>query len=138
MSGAAAAAAAAAARRAAERRKEEEEMTPYSEAELAGGWEFKIIRSSTPRFKKPEKLERLLAEEALAGWTLVEKFDDRRVRLKRPAVAREKDSTLRFDPYRTVVGMSEGIMTVLIVSLVLGACSVLFLLIFLLIYAFTA
>lgn len=113
-------------------------MTPYSEAELAGGWEFKIIRSSTPRFKKPEKLERLLAEEALAGWTLVEKFDDRRVRLKRPAVAREKDSTLRFDPYRTVVGMSEGIMTVLIVSLVLGACSVLFLLIFLLIYAFTA
>jgi len=138
MSGAAAAAAAAAARRAAERRKEEEEMTPYSEAELAGGWEFKIIRSSTPRFRKPEQLERLLAEEALAGWTLVEKFDDRRVRLKRPAVAREKDSTLRFDPYRTVVGMSEGIMTVLIVSLVLGACSVLFLLIFLLIYAFTA
>ena len=104
-------------------------MTPYSEAELAGGWEFKIVRSSTARFRKPEELERLLAEEARAGWTLVEKFDDHRVRLKRAAGARERDSTLSFDPYRTVVGMSEGQMTALIVSLVLGAVLLILLLI---------
>jgi hypothetical protein len=32
-------------------------------------------------------MQRYLAEEAQAGWTLVEKFDNSRIRLKRPAAA---------------------------------------------------
>ena len=106
MSAAASGAAAAAA--AAERRRreaeEEEEMTPYTSEELAQGWEFKIVRSATGAFKDPAMLRKLLDEEARAGWTLVEKFDNARLRLKRPAAARERDAKLDFDPYRTWVG----------------------------------
>ena len=115
------AAAAAAAKAAARRREEEEEMTGYSRTDLEEGWEFKIMRSATAAFRKPEELRRILAEEARAGWMLVEKFDDRRVRLKRAPRARENDSTLDFDPYRTQVGLSEGKLAAIIIACVLGA-----------------
>jgi hypothetical protein len=88
MSGGAAAAAAAAA--AARRRQEEEEMTRYSENDLSEGWEFKILRSNMNAFRKPENLKKYLEEEGRAGWVLVEKFDDNRLRLKRPASAVEE------------------------------------------------
>jgi hypothetical protein len=52
-------------------------------------------------------LSGILQEEARAGWTMVEKFDDTRVRLKRPAGPHGNDATLGFDPYRTWVGMSQ-------------------------------
>lgn len=97
---AAATAAAAAARK---RRLEEEKMTPYKKEDLDGGWEFKILRSSMEAFKKPEQLQHILEDEARAGWTLVEKFDDARIRLKRPEDAKERDPSLDFDPYRTSV-----------------------------------
>src|SRR5436309_2455427 len=87
MSGGAAAAAAAEARR----RQEEEEMTSYSENDLSEGWEFKILRSNMNAFRKPENLKMYLEEEGRAGWILVEKFDDKRLRLKRPASARRGD-----------------------------------------------
>jgi hypothetical protein len=98
--------AAAAARR---RREEEEEehMTPYTPRDLAENWEFKILRSATGAFKDPAVMQRYLAEEAQAGWTLVEKFDNSRIRLKRPAAARQQDAQCTFDPYRTRVGISE-------------------------------
>jgi hypothetical protein len=105
---AAAASASAAAAAAAERvRKEEEEMTPYTPQDLNEEWEFKILRCVTGRFRDPIWLHGILQEEARAGWTMVEKFDDTRVRLKRPARARANDATLGFDPYRTWVGMSQ-------------------------------
>lgn len=63
MSGAAVAAAAAAAA-AAERRKEEEIMTVYHDEDLEG-WEFKIVRASTRRFKNPDVFQKLCAEEAV-------------------------------------------------------------------------
>src|SRR6266478_6433130 len=107
MSGAAGAGAAAAAAEARRRRQEEEEMTPYSKQDLAENWEFKIIRSVTSMFKDPEKMKAILDEEARAGWVLVEKFDNQRIRLKRPHSARAADATLGFDPYRIQVGMSE-------------------------------
>ena len=83
--GAGAAAAAAAAEM---QRQEEEEMTPYTEKDLAEGWEFKILGPTSAAFRKPEKLRAILEEESRGGWTLVEKFDDTRIRLKRPSAAR--------------------------------------------------
>jgi hypothetical protein len=108
MSTAGAAAAAAAAAAEAMRRQEEEELSMYGERDLTDDWEFKILRSATAAFRNPEKLQEVLAEEAHAGWILVEKFDDQRLRLKRPASARQLDGKLDFDPYRTTVGTSEA------------------------------
>ncbi len=123
MSGAAAAAAAAAARRRQE--EEEERMTGYTPQDLAEGWEFKIVRSSTGAFKKPEFLRQVLAEEGRAGWTLVEKFDGGRIRLKRPASARAGDAALGQDPYRTHVGISDVALVLIIIGSIVGAMALL-------------
>jgi hypothetical protein len=70
----------------------------------ADDWEFKILRSATAKFHDPVWLRTILEEEARAGWTLVEKFDDARLRLKRPTSARARDAALPFDARRTSVG----------------------------------
>jgi hypothetical protein len=119
MTGGAAAAGAAAARRRREQQKEEE-MTGYTPQELAEGWEFKIVRSSTGAFKTPAFLRAVLDEEQRAGWTFVEKFDNGRIRLKRPASARANDSALGSDAYRTHVGMSELKLTLCIIAAIIG------------------
>jgi len=93
----------------------------YTPQELAEGWEFKIVRSSTGAFRTPAFLRAVLDDEQRAGWTLVEKFDNGRIRLKRPASARANDSTLGSDAYRTQVGMSELKLALCIVAAVLGA-----------------
>ena len=82
-------------------------MTSYAPEELASGWEFKIVRSATGAFKQTEFLQRVLEEEKRAGWTMVEKFDNSRVRLKRPASARASDGSAGIDAYRSHVGISE-------------------------------
>jgi hypothetical protein len=120
MSAGAAASAAAAAERARQLAQEEEEMTPYSATELAQDWEFKIVRSAMGRFGNPAFLQQVLAEEARAGWVLVEKFDASRIRLKRPAAARERDGKLDFDPYRTEAGPSQTLLTLAILGGVAG------------------
>jgi hypothetical protein len=125
--GAGAAAAAAAARR--RMQQEEEEMTDYSPQDLADGWEFKILRSMTGTFRQPDNLQRILAEERRAGWILVEKFDNGRIRLKRPASAREMDGKLDFDPYRTYVGPSENRYALIIMGIVFGIVAAIFALI---------
>src|SRR5262245_21066463 len=107
-SGAGAAAAAEAKRR---RQEEEEEMTAPDGGEV-GPYEYKIIRSATGAFKKTATLKAALEEEALAGWDLLEKFDNARVRLRRHIRWREKDAELSQDPYRTRFGMSEGAVAV--------------------------
>jgi hypothetical protein len=112
--GAAGAAAAAAAE--AERRREEEEMTKYTDADLREGWEFKILRANTAAFRKPEVFRQVCTEEATAGWTLVEKFDDQRLRFKRPISARAGDSGLEFDPYRTQYGISSARYVVILLT----------------------
>jgi hypothetical protein len=112
-SAAAAGAAAAAARR---RREEEEEMTGYSERDLAEGWEFKFVRSSTGSFRRPEYLRGVLEEEARAGWTLLEKFDNGRIRLKRPASARRAEAGGGIDPYRSHVGIGDATLTLMIIG----------------------
>jgi len=86
MSAGAAAGAAAAAAAAAEakriRDEEEEELTSYGHDDLANEWEFKILRSTRPAFRDPDSLQKVLGEESRAGWVLVEKFDNSRIRLK--------------------------------------------------------
>jgi hypothetical protein len=102
------------------REEEEEHMTPYRPRDLSENWEFKILRSASGAFRSPEVLNRCLNEEAHAGWMMVEKFDDSRVRLKRPATARQNDDTLPFDPYRTTVGLTETKLVLLAVGGALG------------------
>jgi hypothetical protein len=127
MSAGAAGASAAAAAAQRQQQEEEEEMTPYEAADLSEDWEFTILRSTTSVFRKPDRLAEILAEEGKAGWVLVEKFDDSRVRLKRLASARKSDNSLGFDPYRTYIGMSPVKFAGLIVAGVIGG-AVLFIL----------
>jgi hypothetical protein len=91
------------------KKQEEREMTNYTDQELGQNWEFKIMRSATGLFSKREKVEQIIAEESLAGWMLAEKFDDNRLRFKRPASAKRKDYNLpaHINPYRTNIGMNE-------------------------------
>jgi hypothetical protein len=86
--------------------EEEENMTDYTHDDLAGDWEFKIVRSDSGAFRKPEVLRELVEQEAQAGWIMLEKFDDNRVRFKRPRSAQAKDPFLpaEVDPYRTLHG----------------------------------
>ena len=88
------------------KQEEEEKMTNYSREELEGEWEFKIVRSTFGAFRKPQALQSLIEEEAQAGWEMVEKFDEYRVRFKRPVRARNNDAMLPgyYDPYRTQYG----------------------------------
>src|SRR5262249_11887368 len=101
--------------------QEEEEMTTYQPQDLSGDWEFKILRSLIGSFGTPGKLQKALDQEAKAGWTLVEKFDNRRIRLKRPVSARSGDGALGFDPYRTYAGLSEVQLVLVFALLALGA-----------------
>jgi hypothetical protein len=97
-------------------------MVGYTERDLAQDWEFKFVRSASSAFRKPAVMKAVVQEESRAGWMLVEKFDDGRLRFKRPMAAREKDSQLPagVDPYRTRYGMHEGVVALLIIGAVFG------------------
>lgn len=73
------------------------------------GWEFKIVRADRDLFRDPHVLKQLCEEESAAGWILLEKLDDRRIRFKRPLALREiiNPEVLPFDPYRTHYGSSS-------------------------------
>lgn len=72
------------------------------------GWEYKIVRASSDLFRDPKILKTLCDEEAGAGWILLEKLDDRRIRFKRPIAMRQvlRADLLPIDPYRSVYGKS--------------------------------
>jgi hypothetical protein len=90
--------------------QEEESMTGYASGDLDGDWEFKIVRADTAIFRRQETLEQLIEEEARAGWVMLEKLDDSRIRFKRQRSARTKDTYLPpdVDPYRTHYGSAYG------------------------------
>ncbi len=121
MAAAGAAAAGAAARRMLE--LEEEAMTKYTPDDLENDWEFKIVRANTMAFRKPETLRKLVEEESQAGWVMLEKFDDSRVRFKRRRSARANDANLPadYDPYRTHYGISTLLFVILLVGGILVA-----------------
>jgi hypothetical protein len=77
----------------------------YTSSDLQGGWEFKILTSEAGAFRKTDELRQASEEEAPAGWVLVEKLDDYRLRFKRPIQARSNDIRLAIDPYRSNYGM---------------------------------
>ena len=107
--------------------QEEEKMMQYAPGDLNNDWEFKIVRSETGVFRRPEVLNKLIEEEARAGWVMLEKLDDSRIRFKRPRSARVKDTYLPpgVDPYRTRYGAS--ITQPVVISLILGILLALFL-----------
>lgn len=115
--GAAGAAAAAAAAEQAKKREEEEKLTSYNQSELEG-LEFKIVRSLTR--VQGERFRQLCGEESKNGWELVEKFDDYRIRFKRPIERRSQDQYAELDPYRTQFGMTDGRLAIIILSAVFG------------------
>jgi hypothetical protein len=121
MGGAAAGGAAAAAIAAAHRKRvqeeEEERMVSYNSNDL-DGWEFKIVRANSRRFRNHAAVKQLCEEEAKAGWEMVEKFDDQRIRFKRRVEKRGDDLHLDIDPYRTLVGISEGQLVVSIFGVI--------------------
>ena len=117
----------------AQRFLEEERMTPYTHDELDNNWEFKIVRANTRAFRKPETLQSLMQEEARSGWVMLEKFDDSRVRFKRPRSAGANDTQLLssgIDPYRTHYGMSPAAFSIIIVAAVIGFTLVFMLVLF--------
>src|SRR3954470_6975104 len=85
-----------------DRRRLREESVQYSAEELASGWEFKVLRSYVNAFHRPAYFHRVLAQEARAGWELVEALDAGRLRFKRPVARRTRDQELSAgcDPYR--------------------------------------
>jgi hypothetical protein len=111
------AAAAAAAKRRRMLQDEEERMTSYNSQDM-DGWEFKIVRAITNKFKNFETLKRVCAEEAKSGWEMVEKFDDQRIRFKRRIDRRSMDQHATIDPYRTTIGISEGQMVMLVLGII--------------------
>ncbi len=123
-----------AAQEAAKRKKqEEEEMTNYTREELNNDWEFKIVRSATGKFSKREMVDQVRLEESIAGWIMVEKFDDNRIRFKRPTSAQRDDIKLPLDidPYRTTYGMSEAKMGLTIAGILVASIGLIGLVIFL-------
>jgi hypothetical protein len=112
------------ARLAAAAEEEEEMMAEYAQDELADDWEFKIVRSESRAFRRPEVLQALVEEEAQAGWVLLEKLDDGRVRFKRPRRAQTRDIYLPegVDPYRTQydTGSSQAALVVVMLGLLMA------------------
>lgn len=105
--------------------QEEEEMTNYTQDDLQN-YEFKILRSAVSGFRSRETMAKALEEEATHGWQLVEKFDDARIRLKRPRGAKSRINTgvgAGTDPYRTQYGISDGRFAIYIVTGTLLLCA---------------
>jgi len=100
---------------------EEEEMSEYPEHKLQDDWEYKILRANRSVFRHPNIFLSVCAEEKRAGWMLIEKFDDMRLRFKRPTSARQNDRMLPFDPYRTRYGMAPGPLAAMILLTVFGS-----------------
>jgi hypothetical protein len=117
--------------------EEEEKMTRYTTEDLQNDWEFKIVRSTFGAFRKPEVLQALIEEEAQAGWKMIEKFDDYRIRFKRPMEARKRDVYLPqyLDPYRTQYGRKGNRNAMVRIGLMLSAVLLAAALVFLLLRA---
>jgi len=88
--------------------------------------EYKIVQSQTPLFASTAKMHELLEQESQAGWRLLEKQDNYRIKLQREISNRDNDKNLNFDAYRSAVGVSSVLTygataaaTIVIVSIIL-------------------
>jgi len=84
------------------------QMQVNGSAPKTGDWEYKIVRASSDLFRDPKVFRKLCVEEKQAGWILLEKLDDSRVRFKRPLVGRQAIEPQKgpIDPYRCHYGPS--------------------------------
>ena len=87
--------------------------------------EYKIVQSTTPHFANSQNLARVLSEEAQAGWSLIEKLDNYKIRLQRDVSHRQRDGERSLDPYRVQVGPSNlvtygaaAVLTIIVVAIV--------------------
>jgi t-SNARE complex subunit (syntaxin) len=69
--------------------------------------EYKVITSNTPAFGSSAKLKQILAEEAQAGWDLVEIIDANKIKVGRDKSNRSSDGNRSIDPYRISVGINQ-------------------------------
>ncbi len=117
--------AASAAAAAVQRRAEEEErMATYNMDDLQNDWEFKIVHGNQEAFRNHAVLTKLVAEEKQAGWVLLEKFDNSRIRFKRQRAMQAHDEQLisqGLDPYRTQYGTFLAKYTMMIAAMAIAA-----------------
>lgn len=73
-------------------------------------WEYKIVQVRGGGFRSLKAIQYVCQQEAKFGWTLLEKIDDNRLRLKRSVSWRAKDSLIKQNPYRTDYGVSGDFM----------------------------
>jgi len=88
--------------------------------------EYKIVQSTTPLFAKLQNIDAIMAEESKAGWQLVEKYDNYKLRLQRNISHRANDKTLPFDAYRSQVGVNNLITYGLAAVATLGVVYIIF------------
>ncbi|AFY72310.1 hypothetical protein Syn7502_00140 [Synechococcus sp. PCC 7502] len=79
--------------------KQEEDLHDYQEHDR--GWEFKILRTGNDGFRNRKLLKLVCEQELRAGWILLEKLDDTRLRFRRLIKYRATDHEAKIDPYRT-------------------------------------
>lgn len=109
-------------------REEEEAMDcPPMSDHASADLEFKILRSTTSAFRRRQDMERALREEADAGWVLLEKLDDSRLRLQRPRAARARDGQCAIDAYRSYYGIGPARTALVAVAIVIPMLTLLLL-----------
>ena len=86
--------------------------------------EYKTIQAQTPLFADSKKMRAVLDEEAKAGWQLLWKEDNYKMKLQRDVSHRENDKNLDFDAYRSSVGVSSVVTYAGTALLTLGIVSV--------------
>jgi hypothetical protein len=110
---------------------EEENLTRYetnASSDQHKGWEFKILRTNSGGFRSRKVLNNVCAEEAQAGWILLEKLDDHRLRFRRPISARDRDQQCKIDAYRSHYGLSEMVetwTTIIVLIIIMSGATIL-------------
>lgn len=86
-----------------EREDEDRLLAALIAQDHEGRYEFKVLRGGPGTFRKPERLQEVLDEEARAQWEMAMKLDNARIVLRRPRTARARDtlSGAEVNPYRT-------------------------------------
>ncbi|MGB4246846.1 MAG: hypothetical protein WBJ75_03915 [Pseudohongiellaceae bacterium] len=91
--------------------------------------EYKVVQSTTPLFATSKKIDEIMAEESKAGWQLVEKFDNYKMRLQRDVSHRGNDKNLAFDAYRSQVGVNNFIVYGITAAVTVGVVYAIFVLV---------
>jgi hypothetical protein len=99
-------------------REEEQILSDYRAQDPEGRYEYKMLYGRWGAFRDPNRLHRVLAEEAWAQWSLVEQLDHERLVLRRPRTARRRDRRggSEVAPHRRFVGQRRGPLLAVLVT----------------------